>query len=745
MYDGHMSSADLRILHTADSHIGAGWPRRPRHRRPRRGDDICRMFHHVMQQAIVGQVDLVVHAGDVFDMPHPSPQALAAAAEPMLEVAAEGIPIVIVPGNHERSTIPTNVLLAHPNIFILDRPGTLRFDIRDTAVMLAGIPSLRRGAGLKFDEALGATKWQHQTGDVNLLVMHEAFDSAVCGPANYRFRRGDDVVSREAVPAAFDAVLCGHIHRHQILPVGAEDGPPIVYAGSPERISFAEIDEPKGCVVFESSQGRLQHQFIEHDVRPMLVMPLDITGMTGNAVRDAVDALLLSWPARAVGQIRLSGRSVNGQLRGLDSAARAWRLRPDVLCDVTTRGVEYESQLKSVATHVRRAESGDESVFDVLSAPRAETWLGCLADMADMPNQRGVYALSDGIGKLLYIGKAANLRSRVRSHLRGNRQGHYFRGWAEAVERIEVRLCDTDVEALLIEAELIRKYRPPFNRQMKRWRHYCYLCQAGSAWNTLEVCHQPAAGSVCFGPFRTRMSARFLSEAAASLFGTAACALGQTRRQGRRESGGGNGGNGTAGQLSLLDHGVALARSEPLAAPRISAKSARDASSANLCQRFFDGTCGGPCGDEIARVDYEQRIEQRDQFLLGCSDAPLRGLELQHAALLAQNESLDTDGERSQRRYLQTLRSGFAYVSRLRQAEQLLGQAVSLSAGADGEGGSAEPHGRFARLTWRGLAMSEQAPRSSAPRAQRKRLPKHILDVALILADHLNRQRASGD
>ena len=174
----------LRIWHTADSHIGADLPVRPRCGRPRRGDDLVASFRRVMRRAIEQGCDLVIHAGDVFDCPRPSGRALAAAAEPMIQVASGGIPIVIVPGNHERSAIPSTVLLAHPNIHIVAEPRTLRF-------RLAGV----------------------------------------------------------------------HVHRHQVLFRRDGEGPAIVYCGSPDRVSFAEMDEPKGAVLVERKGRGLAHRY----------------------------------------------------------------------------------------------------------------------------------------------------------------------------------------------------------------------------------------------------------------------------------------------------------------------------------------------------------------------------------------------------------------------------------------------------------------------------------------------------
>jgi DNA repair exonuclease SbcCD nuclease subunit len=98
----------------------------------------------------------------------------------------------------------------------------------------------------------------------------------------YTFTRGRDVVAWNDLPPEFDAVLAGHIHRHQILNRRAREngGPVVVYPGSTERTSFAEADEAKGyCrMVFDSGTGgewRLDAtEFVPLPSRPMLTVRL---------------------------------------------------------------------------------------------------------------------------------------------------------------------------------------------------------------------------------------------------------------------------------------------------------------------------------------------------------------------------------------------------------------------------------------------------------------------------------------
>jgi DNA repair exonuclease SbcCD nuclease subunit/predicted GIY-YIG superfamily endonuclease len=614
----------VKILHTADSHIGSGWPARLRHDRPRRGDDLVDSYRRVLSQSSARGVDLVIHAGDVFDRPHPSAHALVAAAEPLLDAAVAGIPVVVIPGNHERCAIPGTVLLAHPNIRILDKPATCTFSMRGTRIAVSGFPCLRRDAAARFDEALDATEWHRQEADIRILAVHQTFESATCGPGNYRFRSGDDVVERDAVPGAFDYVAAGHVHRHQELTRRDGSGPPIVYAGSPDRISFAETDEPKGYVLVDAAPGALTHSFVEHDVRPMSVWPMDVSGMTQRQIRSAVRDLLTSLPRRALAQLRLTGRTTRRAMQGVRFTTMAWQLRPDVLFTASTRGLDWEEVTAGV---IRVNPRG--SAFDALDAPPADIKTARAGRVRTLPAACGVYVLYDEAGRVLYVGKARHVRSRVQTHLRGKGGANYFRGWTQQIARVETRRADSDLEALLVEAELVRRLRPPYNRQMRRWNRYCYLHESGRAHQQLEVTDELPPHGLSFGPFRSRMSAEAVLDAVAAHF--------------------------------------RLARCPDLAAGGTAAASAADGV---LCDRFALRLCSGPCADKVAHTTYRALQASRDAFLRGDDDASLRAEEarLEATADTASAEEADD----ASIRMVQRLRATFDYCATIRDAERLM-------------------------------------------------------------------------
>ena len=114
----------IRILLIADTHLGFDLPFRPRIKRRRRGPDFFANFERALMPALRGEVDAVVHGGDVLYRSKVPARLVEMAFEPLKQVADSGVPVYLVPGNHERSSMPHGHLAAHPNIHFFDRPRT---------------------------------------------------------------------------------------------------------------------------------------------------------------------------------------------------------------------------------------------------------------------------------------------------------------------------------------------------------------------------------------------------------------------------------------------------------------------------------------------------------------------------------------------------------------------------------------------------------------------------------------------
>lgn len=251
----------MEILHVADTHIGFDWPLRPRVARRRRGPDFLARFEEALAPALRGEVDIVVHGGDLLHRPRPPLAVVEAALDPLLRVAERGVPVFLVPGNHERSRLPYPLLARHENLHVFHHPHTFRIG----NVAVSGFPFARR---VDFARRIEDTGWRAHDAEIRLLCMHQAVAGARVGVQDFEFRHGPDVVQPHEIPAAFDAVLCGHIHRAQAL---AHNSPPVLYSGSVERTSFQERRETKGYMRV-SVDVETAWRFVPLAARPMYVV-----------------------------------------------------------------------------------------------------------------------------------------------------------------------------------------------------------------------------------------------------------------------------------------------------------------------------------------------------------------------------------------------------------------------------------------------------------------------------------------
>ncbi len=242
-------SDTIRFIFTADTHLGFDYPfaRRVEKRQtgPYRGDDFFRNWKTIIDRAKKPDIDFLLHGGDLFFRSKFPAELSRRVFEPLWDVSDMGKKIYIVPGNHERSTIPHGIFSLYRNIHIFDAPCSFRFEKGGMSVNLSGFPFVR-----SFDEKSFEDYYREATPftdtDHNLLCLHQTIEgSRVKG---YVFRKSKDIVYTRELPQNLTAVLCGHIHRRQILRKDIKGRPlpfPIVYPGSIERTSFNEMEEEK--------------------------------------------------------------------------------------------------------------------------------------------------------------------------------------------------------------------------------------------------------------------------------------------------------------------------------------------------------------------------------------------------------------------------------------------------------------------------------------------------------------------
>ena len=147
-------------------------------------------------------------------------------------------------------------------------------------------------------------------------------------------------------------------------------------------------------------------------------------------------------------------------------------------------------------------ERGARTIADLaaLAAPRARRAHAKRALAFGAPTRPGVYLFRDRNDQVLYVGRARDLRARLRSYFRSERQRPAVEAALQAVERIEWRVTGSELEAALAELELIRELRPPANVRGLRPDRYVYLERRGSE---VVVSAKPTA----LGPIRSRRRA----------------------------------------------------------------------------------------------------------------------------------------------------------------------------------------------------------------------------------------------
>ena len=132
---------------------------------------------------------------------------------------------------------------------------------------------------------------------------------------------------------------------------------------------------------------------------------------------------------------------------------------------------------------------------------------------ASLPRSPGVYAFRDRTGAALYVGKATNLRQRVRSYFGSDDRRRIGAMLREAHEITHVELPDP-LTAEIVEIRMIASLLPRYNRKGTRARSYRYVkLDVASPWPRLSVVQRPAAGAVHLGPLASSAQATLVVDA----------------------------------------------------------------------------------------------------------------------------------------------------------------------------------------------------------------------------------------
>ena len=167
----------MRLLFLSDTHLGHDLHPRARTAQPRRGADFFERFEVALAPARAGHVDVVLHGGDLLYRSRVPAWLSDAALAPLRRLANDGVPVLLLAGNHERGRVTHPLLALHRNLYVFDRPRTVVLEAGGVSVAFSGFPY---GAEVRerFRTLLADARRDAAPADVRLLCLHHCIEGS---------------------------------------------------------------------------------------------------------------------------------------------------------------------------------------------------------------------------------------------------------------------------------------------------------------------------------------------------------------------------------------------------------------------------------------------------------------------------------------------------------------------------------------------------------------------------------------
>ncbi len=145
--------------------------------------------------------------------------------------------------------------------------------------------------------------------------------------------------------------------------------------------------------------------------------------------------------------------------------------------------------------------------------------------IAMLPESPGCYLMKDAEGTIIYVGKAVNLKNRVRSYFRDTEHTPKVAAMIANIDDFDILLCDSNLEALCLECNLIKLHKPHYNILLKDDKHYPYLrVNLKDTFPRLELARRMEKdGAKYFGPYIGATAVRQVIEAVRGVFPLRTC------------------------------------------------------------------------------------------------------------------------------------------------------------------------------------------------------------------------------
>jgi exonuclease SbcD len=338
----------VKILHFADLHLGVESYGRidPNTGLSSRLGDFLEALDKVVDYAIENKIDLVLFCGDAYKSREPTQTQQREFAKRIYRISTSGIPVFLLIGNHDlpnaigkATTTEIFDTLTVKNVYVSNRPDVYLIPTPSGEIQVVSLPWLRRSALLTREDTKNLTfeqindKMQAAMTEVVAKKAEELDPSLPAVLAAHVWVTGAKVGSESSmtigqehallvsniIHPAFDYVALGHIHKQQVL----NENPPVVYAGSLERLDFGEADDEKGFCIVEITPDANGQRQVKFDFHPLegrrfvavgvKIEPDDIEPTSSvlkaiaeksDAIKDAIVRLQISLPSELEGQIR---------------------------------------------------------------------------------------------------------------------------------------------------------------------------------------------------------------------------------------------------------------------------------------------------------------------------------------------------------------------------------------------------------------------------------------------------------
>jgi len=330
----------MRILHFADLHLGVENYGRidPQTGLSSRLGDFLSAFDEVVEYALNEKIDLVLFCGDAYKSREPSQTHQREFAKRIWRLASNDIPVFLLIGNHDlpnaigrATSIEIFQTLAIPKVTVANRPGTHRIETKAGPLQVVALPWARRVALLSREETKNLTldelnerleqiltdriMAEVEGLDPNLpaiLAAHVFVHGAQTGSERSMIMGHDYMLLHSSVAnPAFEYVALGHIHKSQVL----GENPPVVYAGSLERIDFSEEEDKKGFYVVEIGPDlQVSYEFQPVQARRFLTITVNVPPLEPDPTQAVLEAIARHDTKDAIVRVQVA---ISERLEGL--------------------------------------------------------------------------------------------------------------------------------------------------------------------------------------------------------------------------------------------------------------------------------------------------------------------------------------------------------------------------------------------------------------------------------------------